>query len=215
MEEQEYTQETYETENQEQTYEQPDTYEQPEGPVETISNKERNFRNLEEDRNRWKQRAEELEAKYQAQTQASYQAPSSQYDPDDIADRRYVDSRINELSIRYKYPDYDQVVNTKTIERLKQEDPYLAYSIGSNPDSYSQSIAVYNAIKRYGLATDDYQKHKELAHNNVNKPRPSNAVAPQRGESPLSHAHAFADGPLTDQQLDALRKEMDEARKRR
>lgn len=218
MDEQNYENAGYEApqeQAQEQSYEQPAQYEKPE-TQESISDKELNFRNIRARNQELERRVAELEAMKQRLDQPVY-------NEDDLVDRRALNKELStikqqmhETTIRMKYPDFDKVVNDKTIEKLKKEDPYLAYSLGTNPDPYSQSVAVYNAIKRYGLV-DDEEILKQHAHTaqNMSKPRSTNSLSPRRGETPLSHAHSFSDGPLSEEQKDALYREMEQARKYR
>lgn len=216
MDEQNYeapVQETYQVEPEASIHRQ-DEYEVPE-VQETISDKEKNFRNI-------RARNQELERRI-AELEASQKRVQESYSEDDLVDRRVLNKELNglkqqlhETTIRMKFPDFDKVVNDKTIEKLKKEDPYLAYSLGTNPDAYSQSVAVYNAIKRYGLVDDDqYEKQHNITERNMSKPRSSNSLSPRRGESPLSHANAFSDGPLTEEQRDYYYREMEQARKYR
>ena len=53
---------------------------------------------------------------------------------------------------------------------------------------------------------------KRKAQENSAKPRPMASVSPQQGESPLSHANAFANG-LTPELQKQLWKEMQDAKK--
>ena len=120
-----------------------------------------------------------------------------------------------ETRVKTQYPDYDTVVSPDNIEILKTTYPELARTIsGSNEDLYSKAVSAYTLIKKLGIHQEDtYLADKATAQRNAAKPRPLNSVSPQQGESPLSHANAFANG-LTEDLKKQLYKEMQESRKR-
>ncbi len=144
------------------------------------------------------------------------------YDPDDYVPRQYVDNelksikkQLQEASIKNNYPDFDKVVNDSTIGLLKENNPALAYAISQVGDTYSQASAVYEAIKNLGLYTEDkFEKDRNTAQQNANKPKPLQAVTPQnqKTNSPLSHANAFAEG--SEEYRNQLWKEMNFYRKK-
>ena len=117
-----------------------------------------------------------------------------------------LESRLVEAQIRAKYNDFDEVVNQDTIGMLRDTDPYLADSLAANPNPYSQAIAVYNSIKRYGLDRSTFENERKTINRNSSKPRTVNSLNPQRSESPLARANAFAEG-LTDDRKEARWKE--------
>lgn len=109
-----------------------------------------------------------------------------------------LEQQLIESKIRGAYPDFDKVVTKDTLGMLRDADPELAESLASNPNLYSQAIAAYKSIKRYGLAGPTYEREKEKVNSNIAKPRTVTSLAPQQGESPLTRANAFANG-LTDE----------------
>jgi hypothetical protein len=118
-----------------------------------------------------------------------------------------------ESRLRAQFPDFDAVVNNDTISRLRTEDPELAESIHYNPNLYSKAVAVYKAIKKNNIyQPDTYQKEREQAQTNAHKPRSTQSISPQQGDTPLSRANAFSEG-LTEELKAQLRKEMFNARK--
>ena len=120
-----------------------------------------------------------------------------------------------EMKLKAQFPDFDKVVNSDTVRALQEQEPELYDTIKSSPDLYKQAVAAYKMIKKNGIYQDTtYDAEKEIAQRNANKPRPLASVSPQQGDSPLSHANAFANG-LTDSLKDQLRKEMFEAMKNR
>jgi hypothetical protein len=50
-----------------------------------------------------------------------------------------------------EFPDFNTVVTIENIFSLCESDPDLADSILANPNTYSQSVAFYRAIKRFGI----------------------------------------------------------------
>lgn len=123
-----------------------------------------------------------------------------------------LESQLIEAKIKGSYPDFDKIVNKDTLGMLRDTDPELAESLASNPNLYSQAVAAYKSIKRYGLASPTYKAEKERVNNNIAKPRTVTSLAPQQGESPLTRANAFANG-LTDDLKAQLWKEMQDIAK--
>lgn len=119
-----------------------------------------------------------------------------------------------EARLKSQFNDLEKVVTDENIRRLQQEDPDLAQSLQYNPDPYTKYAAAYKAIKRMGIYQEDtYGPERQKAQYNANKPRPLASVSPQKGNSPLSRANAFANG-LTSDLREKLIKEMQEARKK-
>ena len=151
-------------------------------------------------------RLKQIEEKQQSQAKA---APEQKYDPDDLVERRYVDERLKnieqqvtqtstEYRLKNQYPDFDKVVNDATIAQLKEKNPVLADAIGQVPDFYNKAAAAYEAIKNLGLYNEDnYAKERAQAQDNSQKPRPLTSISPQKADSPIAQANAFAEG-LTD-----------------
>lgn len=121
----------------------------------------------------------------------------------------------DETRLKSRYGDFEKVVNEETINALKAADPEFAETIALSRSSlYSRGSSTYKRIKELGLYVEDsHVKQKETAQANASKPRPSNSVSPQAGDSPLSMANAFSNG-LTDDLKKQLWKEMQEASKR-
>jgi hypothetical protein len=118
-----------------------------------------------------------------------------------------------EARLKAQYADFDAVVSKDNIENLKQNYPEIAKTLASSGDLYSAGVSAYTIIKNLGLGTPDiYEKDRQKAQANSSKPRPLASVSPQQGDSPLSHANAFANG-LTKELQEQLLKEMAQARK--
>jgi vacuolar-type H+-ATPase subunit I/STV1 len=118
---------------------------------------------------------------------------------------------IIESRIRARFPDYYSVVNSSSLETLAEEDPELAYTIQSSQDFYNKAVLAYKEIKRRGImSAETYDSDKKRAQENAAKPRPTVSAAPQRGDSPMSKANAFAQG-LTTELKASLWKEMQDS----
>lgn len=117
-----------------------------------------------------------------------------------------------ETRLRSQYPDFDSVVSSTNIQSLAQQYPEIAATIDSSSDLYSKAVSAYTMIKKLGIIPDtSYDEDKIKAKVNAAKPRPLTSVSPQQGDSPLSHANAFANG-LTPELQKQLRKEMEDSR---
>jgi hypothetical protein len=122
-------------------------------------------------------------------------------------------STSTELRLKNQYPDFDAVVSPDNIERLKLQYPEIAQTLHSSHDLYSTAVSAYTIIKRLGIHQEDaYANERAIAQKNAAKPRPLASVSAQQGDSPLSHANAFANG-LTPELQKQLHREMMEARR--
>lgn len=122
---------------------------------------------------------------------------------------------LQETKLRAELHDIDKVVSSENVEILRESHPELFHTLSSNSDIYTKGKAAYLMIKQLGIYKEDlYSADRKRAHDNANKPRPLTSVSPQEGESPLSHANAFAGG-LTDELKKQLHREMVEAMKNR
>lgn len=117
-------------------------------------------------------------------------------------------------NLRNQFNDFDKVVSAENIAKLKAMEPELAYTLESNPDLYSVGVSAYKLIKTLGIHKEDlYEADRLRAQKNAAKPKPLASIAPQKAESPLSHANAFANGLSKDLSTN-LWKEMQEAMKK-
>ncbi len=124
-----------------------------------------------------------------------------------------------ESRIRSEYPDFSKVVTPENLEILRRLKPRQAALIDKSPDLYDAAASAYEMMKEYGIyESDEIQlekiRSKAAAQQNTAKPKPSVAVSPQRGDSPLSKVNAF-NMELTPQLKEQLYKEMMEAASRR
>jgi len=121
-----------------------------------------------------------------------------------------------EAKLKAQYPDFDAVVNQENLEILRTEEPELAESLIYNPDLYKKAVAAYKSIKKLNITKEETpirNIEKEQIAKNLQKPRSINSISPQKGESPLHIANAFANG-LTDEVKEQLYKEMNDAIKK-
>lgn len=122
--------------------------------------------------------------------------------------KQYSSTATAEARLKATYSDIDKVVSKENLEILSVQEPELYASIMANGDFYGKGAAAYKAIKKFGIHTDDvYETDRARVQENSNKPRPTNSISPQKGDSPLSHANAFANG-LTPELRAQLYKEM-------
>ena len=101
---------------------------------------------------------------------------------------------LQDTMLSLKYPDLNQVITDENVRAFAQADPDGAHSLSLIPDQQAQKIAVYKAIKKAGVAPveDNYVKDRARVQTNSVKPKTSNSIAPQQGESPLARANVFA-----------------------
>lgn len=115
-----------------------------------------------------------------------------------------------EQQLNRKYEDLYDVINESNIAKLKEIRPGLARSLHMN-DNYKEKVEeTYLALKDLGIAksnsqSNDYSDNK--INRNMSKPKSSNSVFPQSGDSPLNQANLFQNGFTKDVQK-KLYKEM-------
>jgi len=94
------------------------------------------------------------------------------------------------LAVKQKYPDFESVVTSDNIEKLKQEDPELERLILLSENPYERT---YREIKRsdfYKSQLANKESDERIAENSK-KPVSSNSLGKQR---PLSYANDYAKG---------------------
>jgi len=124
-------------------------------------------------------------------------------------------SQVTQTEVRLKsqYSDFDKVVSADNIAALRESYPELAASINANNDLYSKAVSAYTMIKKLGIHQEQvYAPEKARIAQNAAKPKPSATIAPQKSDSPLSQANAFANG-LTPELQKQLWSEMNSLRK--
>lgn len=229
MEENQVFEETAET-TQEQPVEQLEQVEQSTPHIAQAPTPQESFRQLREKAERAERERDEMRQALQAMYTQTQPKQEPDEDPTEIIERRHLKKYESELTkvrnelqqtrstfaeqqLKAQYPDFDKVVNEQTIAEFRSRNPKLAQSLANTEDLLEKGQAVYTLIRNMGIYKEDnYGNDRQRAETNSSKPRPTNTISPQRGESPLSHANAFANG-LTDDLRKQLWKEMDQARK--
>lgn len=150
------------------------------------------------------------------QKQEEVYAPD--YDDDDIVEGRHLKNEIGaikkefstykqkheqwlaqqqqqavENQLRAKYSDFEKVVTYENCVKLAQLKPEIASTLHQSTDVYNKASATYTLLKELGIYQDDtISPDIQKAQQNAIKPKGIASVTPQRGDSPLTHASAFA-----------------------
>ena len=200
--------------------------------VKEHTSEERNFAalrqakdNAERERDAYFKKLQEIDQRQAAAKEAAH--PKPELGDDDLAEGRHIKELRKEIEsykeqmykttvetrIKSNFPDFDSVVTTNTVEKLNMAYPELAATLKASGDLYNTAASAYTMIKKLGLYDGrDHESNRETVHRNSTKPRPLSSVSPQQGESPLSHANAFAHG-LTPELKKKLAKEVADARR--
>lgn len=122
-----------------------------------------------------------------------------------------------EMQLRNKYTDFDNVVSTENLEKLKQDKPFLYKSIISNPDLYEKGQAAYDIIKNsvFYSEKNKYEDVDKRIEQNKNKPRSIANVAPQTGDTPLAKVGDYDRRILTEERKAEIRRQVEEAKRNR
>lgn len=152
---------------------------------------------------REKEQLYELLLQYKNQSQPQ-KTQEPDLDANDYVHRGYVDKRMQEAQertaqyqqilyeqmvanqLKSQHSDFDQVVSSENIARLREEHPEIAASLAANPDIASKAQATYKIMKKLGISagTPDYEPIKQKIQANAQKPRPATT-------SPLSYANSY------------------------
>ena len=188
-------------------------------------NAERAKDSAERERDAYFKKLQEIDQQQAAAKAAA--PPKPELGDDDLAEGRHIKELRKEIEsykqqmykttvetrIKSNFPDFDSVVTTNTVEKLNMAYPELAATLSASGDLYNTAASAYTMIKKLGLYDGrDHESNRETVHKNSTKPRPLSSVSPQQGESPLSHANAFAQG-LTPELKKKLAKEVADARR--
>lgn len=120
-----------------------------------------------------------------------------------------------ERQLTTQYKDLYQVLSQENLRRLEMEEPEIAASIASNPDTYSAKVAAYKQIKKLGIVEESYnaQRVQERLSQNAQRPKNPNAMVPRQGSAGLSQAPrnpGYAE-TITEDMAARYRKEMEDA----
>jgi outer membrane biosynthesis protein TonB len=183
-----------------------------------------NFRNLRQQKEQAEKERDEALRALQSKSATPTLEENFNLASDDLVEGKHLqaqqrrlqelEGQVMEAKLKAQYKDFDAVVSKENVDNLKSQYPELAQTIGQSGDLYGKAVSAYTMIKKLGIHVEDTHKEdRERAQANSAKPRPLASVSPQQGDSPLSHANAFANG-LTPELQSQLRKEMAEARKK-
>jgi len=115
--------------------------------------------------------------------------------------------------LKARHPDFDKIVSAENVAVLKELHPEIYQTLSSNNDLYTTGSSAYTIIKNLGIHVEDvYEQDRAKIQKNVAKPKALATISPQRAESPLSQANAFAQG-LTPALQKQLMEEMQAARR--
>ena len=208
------------------------TLETPKEQVEEEKPQAKNFRTLRQEKEKIERERDEMMRQLQAIKQKEQSADDEvQLAPDDLVEWKHVEKKIKKLEdkiqtyqqesvlsstetkLKQQYPDFDSVVSKDNIDALRIAYPEISQTLNDSPDLYNKAISAYTLIKKLGIyKKDTFQGERERVQANSIKPKPLASVSPQKSDSPLSHANAFANG-LTEDLKKQLYKEMTEIRK--
>lgn len=118
--------------------------------------------------------------------------------------------------LKSTYGDFDNVVTADNVAALRSMRPGLARSLAANPDLAEKARETYHLIKDLGIYQNlqERSSNKNVIAKNASKPRASNSIAPQTGDSPLDKVNSFTPGTkpskeyLADLYADMQRKRM-------
>lgn len=102
--------------------------------------------------------------------------------------------------LRNDYNDFDKVVNEESLYMLQSRYPAIYNTLNASSGSlYDTGVSTYTMMKQLGLYKEDnYVADRLKAQQNAAKPKPLASISPQKGDSALSNANAFANGLTAD-----------------
>jgi hypothetical protein len=185
----------------------------PQAPIQEAQqqpNENVNWKRMREENERYKREADDLRKQLE-----------SRVGDDELVEQRHLkqikqqlEQQTLELRVKSKCPDFDDIVNSKSLEKLAKEDPELAYTLDSTSDMYAKAISAYKIIKAKQPREEAMPTEEdEMFEENQYKPRNTNTLY-NKQDSALGKANAFQRG-LSQEQKDTLWKEMQEAIKNR
>jgi hypothetical protein len=153
---------------------------------------------LQKERDELAQKLKETESK---KPQPSYRDPSDLAEWRDVEevkkmnaqDRAQLQRELQEIKLRAKYPDIEQVLSSDNVAKFREADPDLAQIIADMPDDNKKAEAAYKYMKKMGIGQEKtYDKEKEVIAANAQKPRSSSAAGKA---APLSGMNDFIENP--------------------
>jgi len=108
--------------------------------------------------------------------------------------------------LRMDHHDYQKVMTQKNIDKLIDQYPEIARSLGSDPNKLTQYKSLYRVIKQFGIYQEDpHEKEKKTISENIAKPVPTNSIGGKSSTGALTQAHLF-EGGLTPEVKAELRR---------
>lgn len=131
-------------------------------------------------------------------------------------------ARLNstEVKLKQRFPDFDEVVSRENLEILIQREPELAAGLDANPDLYSKALTAYAMIRdlKIHIPPTDKKKINNIIRDNkridenLAKPQPAVAVAPQSSNSPLSQVSKYTDSVSNDEAAQIYRQMLERSK---
>lgn len=104
---------------------------------------------------------------------------------------------MHRSKLKSDLPDFDAIVNPKTLKKLEEYDPILYKSLDTAPDFYTAGKLAHNLIKNSGIL--DQQENNERIDKNLSKPSVGNSGGA------LSNAESFRKGYSDDEMAEQYR----------
>lgn len=117
-----------------------------------------------------------------------------------------------EIRLKSQFSDFDSIVNTENIDKLKQQKPALFRTIMANQDIYDKGYAAYELIKNSGILADQYNDLEKRVEDNRMKPRSAANASPQAGDTPLTRVGDYDRRILSEERKEQLRRQVKEAK---
>lgn len=215
---------------------QPEVEAAPQQPRQEIDDRERNLARLREARERAEYERDEA-IRYIQQMEAKKNQPVEEEDvvnweSDEFVEAKAVNRKLKNLEnklrqyetqtayqvtearLKSQFQDFDRVVNNESVAALRASYPEIAESLHQTPDLYNKAVSTYNIIKKFGLAESEKNLvDKAQVARNAAKPKATNSISPQAGDSPLNKANDFANGFLSEDRKAQLWQEIQAARR--
>ena len=110
--------------------------------------------------------------------------------------KEQADKNLAEQRIRAEYPDFYDVVNEQTLQKLQDNFPEEFESIMGNKDVYKRYKMTRNIISRYGLGENFNDTENRIQANSM-KPRSASSVPAQTASTPLTNVSDYERRVLT------------------
>lgn len=125
----------------------------------------------------------------------------------DEVKKTYASQHQNQLfnELKREYPDFEDVVNSETLNQLETSNPRLAKFIADSKDPYAIAVQSYEYIKAKGLASKEAPS-KRARETEAKIEQNKKTVQTPMDKRPM--AQAFSYDTLSEDQKKALQREM-------